>query len=511
MEDNIGNNKRIAKNTLMLYLRMLFIMFISLYTSRVVLNVLGVENYGLYNVIGSFVALFTFINLSIATSVQRFLTYEIGKNNLKKLNAVFNTAIFINIVISILLLLIGETIGYWFLVNKMAIPIGEINTAVFVYQLSLFSCILSVFTSTYIAVIIAHESMSSYAYISIVESMLKLIIVYLLLYLEYEKLRLYACLIFLVQVLVLLLYVLYCAVKFPNLRFSVSFNRSTFIKMFGFSMWNIWGTMSYVLCTQGVNILLNIFVGPSLNAARAIAVQVQMAIQGFGNNLQQAINPQITKSYASENLSYMHTLIISSSKYTFFLLLFISLPILIDTNLVLNWWLKIVPEHTVWFVRLMIFVSFVGCVANPIMIAAFSTGKIRLFQIVDSLILFLLFPGSYFLLSAKYPPEMVFVLNVIIECLIFIARIIIVFPLINMSWKQYLYNSLLPMLLVGVISIILPIILSFFCASNFIGFLSICLISFLSVAGSTYCLGLKQVERELLKKQVSYYLAVLKK
>lgn len=508
MKENIGNSQRIARNTVMLYLRMLFIMLISLYTSRVVLNTLGVENYGLYNVIGSFVALFTFINLSIATSVQRFLTYEIGRNDSERLNLVFNTALFINIVISILLILLGETVGYWFLVEKLSIPTDKLATAIFVYQLSLFACVFSVFTSTYIAVIIAYERMASYAFISMIESLLKLAVVYLLLYLDYDKLKLYALLIFAIQIIILLLYVSYCSLKFTTIRFSISFNKSTFMRMFGFSMWNVWGTMSYVICTQGINILLNIFVGPSLNAARAIAVQVQMAIQSFGNNFQQAINPQITKSYASNNLQYMHTLITSSSKYTFYLLLFISLPILLDTNLVLTWWLKIVPDHTVWFVRLMIVVSFIACTANPVMIAALSTGKIRLFQIIDSLILFLLFPASYILLTAKYPPELIFVLNILVECLMFIARIIIIFPQINMSWKKYLYDAIFPILLVTIISVTIPIILSFYFSSSILGFTLLSLISFFSVGGGVYFLGLKQIEKELLQKQVLHFLKV---
>lgn len=491
----MNNQKRIAKNTLMLYFRMLFIMAVSLYTSRIILNALGVVDYGLYNVVGSIITMFSFVNLSIATAAQRFLTYELGRGDYGRLNAVFSTSIFINLLICLILFVVGETIGYWIVANKLSIPLDKMDAALWVYQFSLFSCFISIMSSTYNAVLIAHERMASYAYISIVEVTLKLLAVWALIYLPFEKLKLYAVLVFVSQVIVQMIYVIYCRKKICEVKLKLKFSRGIFKEMLHFSMWNVTGSLSYILCTQGINVLLNIFMGPAVNAARGIAVQVQTAIQSFGNNFQQALNPQITKSYAANDFQYMHQLVISSSKYTFYLLFMLSLPILLDTNFVLTLWLKIVPEYTVDFVRMMLLISIIGCVSNPVMISAFATGKIRLFQIVDSLILLSLFPVSYVLLKLQYPPQSVFVSNLIIEALMFTARIIIVFPMIKLGISRYFRGAILPIVLVGVTSVIAPLYFSCSVDGGVSNLIVITVTTIFSVLISIYFLGISKSER----------------
>ena len=311
--NNTANNKRIAKNTLLLYFRMLFIMAINLYTSRIVLKILGIEDFGIYNAVGGIVAMFGFLTSAMSISTQRYITYELGKNNLKQLNKIFNTSITIHAVISVIILILAETIGLWFLYNKMTIPIERLNAALWTYQASIASAIILIMSIPYNATIIAHEKMSAFAYISVLEVVLKLAIVYLLLISNFDKLKLYSTLILIVQLIIRIIYGQYCKKHFLETKIHFIKDKSLFKEMLSFAGWNLWGNCAGIASTQGVNILLNIFFGPHINAARGIAVQVQGAVNQFASNFQTAINPQITKSYAQGDYNYMHNLIFSST------------------------------------------------------------------------------------------------------------------------------------------------------------------------------------------------------
>lgn len=345
------NNKRIAKNTFLLYIRMFFTMAVTLYTSRIILNVLGIEDFGIYNVVGGIITMFSFLNGAMSSSTQRYLTFELGKGEILQLRKVFQTSVNIHWLIALFILVLGETIGLWFLQEKMVIPSERLDAAFWVYQFSIITMMIMIISVPYNAAIIAHEKMSAFAYISVMEVLLKLGIVYLLYFTQLDKLKFYAALLCGMQLMVRIIYGLYCGRHFEETHYKWGWDGKLFREMLGFAGWNLWGGIAYVFFTQGLNIMLNVFFGPAVNAARGLAVQVQGAVAQFSLNFQMAINPQITKSYAKKDFTYMHSLIFRSSKFTFLLLTTLSLPLFIKADLILNIWLAVVPDYTVTIVR----------------------------------------------------------------------------------------------------------------------------------------------------------------
>ena len=317
------NNKRIAKNTLLLYFRMLLMMAVSLFTSRVVLNTLGVEDFGIYSVVGGVVGMFVFINNSMSSATQRYITFALGKGDKNRLQTVFSTTLQIHSLIAVIIVLLGETVGLWFLYNKMQIPADRMDAALWVMQCSIVSMVVMIVSVPYNADVIAHEKMSAFAYISILEVVLKLAIVYLLLVFSYDKLILYAILILMIQILIRFCYSIYCNKHFEETKYKHVWDKKLFKEMTGFAGWSLFGNMAGVLFGQGLNMLLNVFFGPVVNAARAVAVQVQGAIQQFVANFQTALNPQITKTYAAGELNEMHRLMFRSARFSFYLLFFL--------------------------------------------------------------------------------------------------------------------------------------------------------------------------------------------
>lgn len=499
MQNISENNKRIAKNTLLLYIRMLFMMGVTLYTSRVVLATLGVEDFGIYNVVGGVVTMFVFLNGAMTSSTQRFLTYELGCGDYSKLQKVFTVSVTIHALISLLIIILAETIGLWFLWNKMIIPVERQNAAMWVYQMSVLSTVVMVMSVPYNAIIIAHEKMSVFAYISVLEVVLKLMIVYLLLLGNFDKLQFYAILIFLVQLLIRTIYSWYCNRHFPESKLCGIFDKALFKEMLGFASWNLWGNCAAIAFSQGVNILLNMFFGPVVNAARAVAVQVQSAIHQFSSNFQTALNPQIMKSYANSNYGYMRNLVYKSSKFTFFLLLMLSLPVFIETEMILSIWLERVPDYAIPFLRLMLCVTIIDAVANPLMISAQATGKVRLYQSVIGGILLAILPLSYVVLKLGGNPVSVFVVHLCVCILAFIVRLFIICSMINLSLKEYWENVVYRVIIVSVISVILPVFLRKILPENFISFVVVCITSVLSVVVSVYILGLQHDERNFIK------------
>ena len=295
MSEQQSNNKRIAKNTLFLYLRMAIMMGIALYTSRIVLDTLGEVDYGLYNVVGGVVTMFTVINFAMGCATSRFITFELGKNDIKRLNTIFSTSIIIHFIIALIILILSETIGLWFLNTQMTIPTDRLQAANWVFQFSVFSCMVMIISVPYIALIMSYEKMSAYAYITILETILKLIIVYLLIISDIDKLILYSILMFIISLIIRLTYQIYCKEKFKAIKFKLEINKQILKEMFTYAFWSLTGSTANLLATHGQNILLNIFFGPSVNAARGIAIQVQNAIQQFSTNFQQAMNPQINE------------------------------------------------------------------------------------------------------------------------------------------------------------------------------------------------------------------------
>ena len=431
------NNKRIAKNTLFLYFRMMFIILVSLYTSRVILKTLGVEDYGIYNVVGGFVSMFGFLNTAMSATTQRYITYSLGTENTAQLNKVFSNCVMTHILIALIVLLFAESVGLWFLFNKMIIPESRMTAAFVVFQCSVVSTVVLILSVPYNADIIAHEKMSAFAYISIVEVTLKLLIVFLLKFSGIDKLIFYGILLLIVQCSIRLIYGSYCKRHFEETKFRIIWDFSLFKEMLSFAGWNLWGGVSNIMYTHGVNLLLNLFFGPTVNAARGIAIQVQNAISQFANSFQMAINPQITKSYAQRDYAYMHKLVFRSSKFTFILLFILSLPIFTETEAILKLWLGVVPNWTVVFLRLMLCIVIIDSVANPFMVSVAATGNVKLYQSIIGGTMLLIVPTSYIFLKLGCAPNIVFITHLFFAVLTFILRLFIVKRLIHFSIIEY--------------------------------------------------------------------------
>lgn len=504
MPDSTSSNKRIAKNTLILYLRMFFILCVGLYTSRIVLNTLGVEDYGIYNVVGGFVAFFSFLNGAMATATQRFITFELARGNRERQITTFSTAAIIHIAIAALIVIAAETVGLWFVCNKLVIPEERFSAAIWVYQFSILTMFVSIVSIPYNAAIIAHEKMSAFAYISILDTILKLITVLLLKIISSDKLIFYAALLFGISLLDRLIYGIYCKRHFAETRVKLIFNKKLFREMTNIAGWSLFGNIAGVFYTQGLNVLLNIFFGPAVNAARAISVTIQGVVTGFVSNFQMALNPQITKSYAVGDLHRMHSLIFASSKYSFFLLLLIALPIMVETQTILTLWLKIVPDHTVWFTRLMLCILLIDALSNPLMISSQAVGRVKIYQSVVGGLMLLILPIAYVALKLGGNPEMVFIVHLIVAVMALISRIVIVGRMVSFSFASYARKVLLPVGSVFFLAACTSVIL--FCVTPNGGILKTAIIIVLTLAFTGTAIlttGINASERQLLREKIT--------
>ena len=501
------NNKRIAKNVVMLYARMLIIMGVSLYTSRIVLNALGVDDYGIYNVVAGFVMMFTMISGSIGSAISRFITFELGKSNQKKLNAIFSTAIILQIVTGVFIFILVETGGVWFLTNKMVIPPDRMLAAQWVLQFSLFSLLINLICVPYNAVIIAHERMSAFTYISIIDVVGKLVIAYLITISAQDKLIIYALLMSSVALLIRLAYVIYCKRNFEECKkIHFMFDKRLLKEMFGFAGWNFISIASTLMRNQGNNIVLNLFGGPAINAARGISVQVNNAVTSFSTNFMVALNPQITKSYANGDRDYMMNLIFKGARLSFYVLLLISLPVLLNTNYLLSIWLGIVPANTVLFIQLALILGMIEAISNPLITAMLATGKIRKYQIVVGGFQLMNLPISYMLLKKGLFPEIILVVAILISLLCLLITLYMLKQMLGMPIIKFSKKVLLNVLLVSFISIVIPCILKFYLEVNFINVFLICLVTLLSTISTIYLVGCNRSEQEFVKNQITQFI-----
>ena len=497
-----SKSQRIAKNTLFLYFRMLITMLVSLYTSRIILNTLGVEDYGIYNVAGGVVMMFSIINGTMATAVQRFMNYEMGKKNEERLKTVFNISIVIHIGIALIVLILLESIGVWFLNNKMNISPKRMNAANWVLQFSTFSFVATILSVPYNAAIIANEKMKAFAFISILEVSFKLLIVFSLSWFSFDKLKLYAVLMFLLSVLLRIVYGIYAKKNFKECRFQWKWDKNIFKEMTAFAGWNMIGVSSSILRTQGVNIVLNIFYGTFVNAAMGIANQVKSAIENFTNNFIVALNPQITKSFASGDKSYLMTLVFHGSKYAFYLLLFISLPIILEAEIILKLWLKTVPEYAVIFVRLTLVVSLIESLSKTLIQAMFATGKIRDYQLMVGSITLLNLPLSLLFLYWGYPPQAVFIIAIIIAIISLFVRLTMLKTMINIQVKNFLYKVVINVIIISILSALIPTAILFSLEPGFKRLLLVTFTSILSTTLMIYIIGLTAKERNLINNKI---------
>lgn len=479
MKDSTLNNKRIAKNTLLLYCRMLFLMAVSLYTSRVVLNALGVEDFGIYNVVGGIVAMFTVLSGSLSAAISRFITYELGKGDQSNLNKIFSSAVTIQLSLAGIIILLAETIGLWFLNVKMNIPEIRMEAANWVFQFSILTFAINLISVPYNASIIAHEKMSAFAYISILEAVGKLTIAYLITISPMDKLIFYAILMCVVALLIRFTYANYCKRHFSECSYHPTWDKQLLKQMFGFAGWNFIGASSAILRDQGGNILINLFAGPTVNAARGIAFQVYHAVQSFVSNFMIALNPQITKSYASKDYSYMMLLIHQGARLSFYILLLLSLPILINTSFILNLWLKDVPDYTVLFVQLTLVFAMSESLSNPLITAQLATGNIRNYQIIVGGIQMLNLPISYLFLHFKFTPAIVFIIAIFISQCCLGARLYMMRKMIKLNAKTFLRDVYANTILVALLSFLISFfITSLLTESSFTNFILSSIITF---------------------------------
>lgn len=500
-QNNIVDNKRIAKNTFLLYLRMLFTMGVSLYTSRVVLNTLGVEDYGIYNVVGGVIAMFGFINGAMSSATQRYITFELGRGDKEKLSRVFSTAIQIHAIISLLIIVLGETVGVWFLMNKLVIPESRMTAAMWVYQCSILVTVVNIMSVPYNADIVAHEKMSAFAYISVLETVLKLAIVFLLLVFPYDKLIIYAILLLSVQLLIRFIYAHYCSRHFEESHYKHIIDKPLLKEMSGFAGWSFYGNFTAVLYSQGLNMMLNMFFGPVVNAARGIAVQVQSAVHQFVSSFQMALNPQITKTYANNDLYNMHQLMFRSARFSFFVLYLLALPIILEANWILTIWLKTVPENTVIFVRIMLCTTLILTFANPCAIANQATGKVKKFQLVEGSILLTILPIAYIFLKLGFPAYTVFIVHFCVEIIAQFCRMVLLRNLIDLPIISYLKNIYIPMFFVVLTSSVLPVYIHSIIDEGLVRFLIVGFISVICVVTAVYFIGLTKQERCFFKNK----------
>lgn len=501
--DNSANNKRIAKNTLILYVRMFFIMAVTLYTSRVILQVLGVEDFGIYNVVGGVVAMMGLLKGAMSSATTRFITFELGRNNLEQLKKTFSVCMMIYALIFIIFIILAETIGLWFLNSQLTIPPERLQASNWVYQFTIISVVIEMMSQPYNAVIISHEKMSFYAYVSILEVILRLLVVYLLSIIPIDNLGAYGFLMMMTSIIIFVVYHIYCKYNFAETHFQYCNDWKLFKSILSYSGWNLFGSASSVVKGQGLNIILNIFFNPVVNAARGIAFQINSAISQFSQNFYTAVRPQITKYYAQEDLDSMFKLVFRSGRFSFYLNLFLGVPLIVETPGLIHIWLGQEPDYVVMFSRIIIIISLIDAMAHPLMTSIHSTGHVALYQSVVGSMKIMNLPISYLFLKHGYPPVIVFQISLIITTLSLFMRLLILKRYISsFPVMKYVLKVLVTCMLVAVSSFILPLAIHIDSFSSSLNIIINCIICFLSVFCVVYLLGLNGEEKQFLRNKL---------
>lgn len=500
LENSKNNSKALAKNTLFLYGRTLFSMLISLYTSRVILKYLGVEDYGIYNAVGGIVAMFSLISGSLSTSISRNLTFELGRDDKNRLNKFFSMGINIQLIIIAVVVILAETVGLWFLNSHMIIPENRIVAANWIFQFSLLTFTFNLISIPYNASIIAHEKMGAFAYIGIFEILLKLLVVFLIVFSPIDRLIAYGFLLLCVSVLIRSIYQIYCRRHFVECVYHFTTDKEIFHEMFGFAIWNFIGSSSSILRTHGVNILLNIFFGPVVNAARAVANQVNHAVNTFVSNFMTALTPQITKSYARGDFDYLLNCIYKGSKFSFFLLYFLSLPVLIETDYILQLWLEKVPDTTVNFVRYILLFSLVDTYSRSLINANNATGDIKLYQLVIGGLNLTVLPIAYILLKLGAPAESTVLVSIVVALIGFYPRIYFNKKHFPVTYIDFTTKVILPTIVVSVVGFIAPYITCCILPKTILSLLLVVIVSCISSVSCIYLFGCTSEERNAARK-----------
>lgn len=481
---------------------MFLIIIVSLYTVRVVIETLNVTDYGIYTAVGGIVLVLSFLSQTIASASQRFFAYELGLKNFQKLRYTFSIIFIVYAIVALVILVFAETLGLWFLNNVMTIPVERLEAANWIYQFALLSFIVKILTSPYNAVIIARENMKVYAYVSIIEAFLKLLIVYLLIIFTIDKLKLYAVLTFFVTCVVSAIYSFFCYRKYEESRILFCWDKVLFKSIFSYSSWSLFGTMAGVANTQGSNLLLNVFFGPVVNTAYSVAHQVSTVIQQFSGNFFMAIRPPLIKSYAERNYDNMMQLFYLSSRFSFLLLYAIILPLILEVEFILNLWLGNVGEHMVFFTQLILIYCIVLAVSNPITIIVQAAKRVKLYHgIVDSFVLLTL-PLSYLFLELGCSPESNLIISIGMLVIAHVMRLFVFAKIVTFSFKEYWRKFVFPAILVVVLSLIPTIYLQSIFQNGLMQFVVVCLASLVCIGVCSYYVVLTPIEKQFLRKKI---------
>lgn len=497
----MSDNKRIAKNTMFLYFRMLLSMVVSLYTARVVLNALGASDYGLYNVVGGVISILSVLTVLVSSGTQRFLNYEMGQNApVSRLKEIFSSSLTIYLAIYLLIFLLGETIGLWFVNNKLVVPTDRMFAVNIVYQVTIIQMLLSFIQSTYVSAILAHERMDVYGYVGVGEPVLRLILISLLPFCVFDKLIAYSLIVFVMGGATTLFYVFFCQKNFEECRFQLSRNLVQIKKMLSFTVWNLMESLSNTLNGQGLNILLNLFFGPIVNAARAVAFQVSNAVNAFALNFLIATYPQITKSYSAGNTEDFYNLMIRAGKFAFMVLSILMIPIIINIDYILELWLKTPPESSSLFVTLVLISQLIRITSEPLYTGIQATGSIRKYQIITNVITILNLPLCYLLLMKWSNPVLVFYATIGVNTIFVISRLYFIRKLTYFPSWHYLKVIIMKCLAPFLIAFMPMYILNSYFEVNVV---VLCLVSFVSIVWTCiiyFLLSMSKNERKQILK-----------
>lgn len=502
MTDISANNKRIARNTLLLYFRQLLLMVIGLYTSRVILNTLGVEDYGVYNVVGGVVAMFSLLTGSLGAAISRFMAVGLGKGDKEQLNKIFCTSINVQACMAVVVFALCEILGVWFLNTRLNIPPERLDAASWVLHMSIITFCINLVSVPFNACIIAHEHMDVYAYISILEGIFKLGVAYCLYISPFDKLKTYAVLIAGVALIIQLIYALYSGRKFEECHYHLIFDKKLLKEMASFAGWNFFGSGAYLFNTQGVNIITNIFFGVTANAARGVANQAEGIIKQFVTNFTTAINPQIMKSYASGNLEYTYSLVCRGAKFSYCLMLLFAVPFMFETETIMTLWLKNYPPEAPLFLRLSMVGTLFDMLGNSTANAAWATGNIKRYYLYVASIGCLVFPLSWIAFALGCPAFTSYIIFAVIYLIVVFVKLWILNGLMNFPQLMFIKDVIFKVIIVTGVSVILPYLVYTFMPDTLIWHLILICVSGLSACASVYFLGLTSGERHTINETI---------
>lgn len=452
MPDNSVNSKRIAKNTMMLYIRQILILLVGLYTVRVVLKTLGIEDYGVYNVVAGAVSMFSFLTGAMATGSQRFFSFYIGKGDTTGLKALFKNTFTIYLLLSFIIVILSETVGIWFINNKLVIPETRLVAANVIFQFSILSFVFSMLNAPFIACLLSHEDMTIYARVGILEVFFKLAVALLLIVLQFDKLICYGLLLLIVSVITTSIYAQYCKKHYEECKIGLAWDKEIIVEVASFSGWNLFGNVAWIIKNQGTSFMLNMFFGPAMNAAQNLATQIRGVVGTFADNFTNAVKPQIVKSYASDDYYGMNKLMYSSSKLAFILMMVIVIPVILNLDFILDIWLDEVPEYASSFTKLMLLEATIEAMSAPSATANQATGKIKYYQMIIGILGIMNLPISYLFLKLEFDVVVVYIVSLILQGCIVVNRMLFLERIEKGSSMALLIKTYIPCLIAGLLS-----------------------------------------------------------